>query len=92
MAKKEREELYRDVPLFIPALMKDIRDFWREKSLAPGPASGPTGPTIKSLWLMRYGATAEDDEPRMPVRSVKIGRNEPCPCGSGKKYKRCCGA
>jgi uncharacterized protein len=22
---------------------------------------------------------------------VKIGRNEPCPCGSGKKYKRCCG-
>ncbi|MEO0076208.1 MAG: preprotein translocase subunit SecA [candidate division WOR-3 bacterium] len=24
-------------------------------------------------------------------RSIKIGRNEPCPCGSGKKYKRCCG-
>ena len=22
----------------------------------------------------------------------KIGRNEPCPCGSGKKYKRCCGS
>ena len=27
-----------------------------------------------------------------PVRSKKIGRNEPCPCGSGKKYKKCCGA
>ena len=25
------------------------------------------------------------------VRSVKIGRNDPCPCGSGKKYKKCCG-
>ena len=25
-----------------------------------------------------------------PVRKVKIGRNEPCPCGSGKKYKKCC--
>jgi len=25
-------------------------------------------------------------------RGEKIGRNEPCPCGSGKKYKRCCGA
>jgi hypothetical protein len=25
-----------------------------------------------------------------PVRSAKIGRNEPCPCGSGKKYKKCC--
>jgi len=29
---------------------------------------------------------------RKPVTSVKIGRNEPCPCGSGKKYKKCCGA
>lgn len=26
-----------------------------------------------------------------PIRVVKIGRNEPCPCGSGKKYKKCCG-
>ena len=23
--------------------------------------------------------------------STKVGRNEPCPCGSGKKYKKCCG-
>jgi len=33
----------------------------------------------------------------MPVQQVvrsgaKIGRNDPCPCGSGKKYKKCCGA
>ena len=27
-----------------------------------------------------------------PVRVEKTGRNEPCPCGSGKKYKKCCGA
>jgi uncharacterized protein YchJ len=26
-----------------------------------------------------------------PVHNPKIGRNEPCPCGSGKKYKKCCG-
>jgi preprotein translocase subunit SecA len=27
-----------------------------------------------------------------PVRrEKKVGRNEPCPCGSGKKYKKCCG-
>lgn len=25
------------------------------------------------------------------VREEKIGRNDPCPCGSGKKYKKCCG-
>ncbi len=30
---------------------------------------------------------------QQPVRAEqKIGRNEPCPCGSGKKYKKCCGA
>jgi SWIM/SEC-C metal-binding protein len=23
---------------------------------------------------------------------VKVGRNDPCPCGSGRKYKKCCGA
>lgn len=26
------------------------------------------------------------------VKSQKVGRNDPCPCGSGKKYKKCCGA
>lgn len=26
-----------------------------------------------------------------PTRNKKIGRNDPCPCGSGKKYKKCCG-
>ena len=25
------------------------------------------------------------------VKGKKIGRNDPCPCGSGKKYKQCCG-
>ncbi len=31
--------------------------------------------------------------PRQPVRKgARIGRNDPCPCGSGKKYKHCCGA
>ena len=30
--------------------------------------------------------------PRQPARAgAKIGRNDPCPCGSGKKYKNCCG-
>ncbi len=29
---------------------------------------------------------------RLPIRSTKVGRNEPCPCGTGKKFKKCCGA
>jgi hypothetical protein len=32
-----------------------------------------------------------DSLPEPFVASPKIGRNEPCPCGSGKKYKKCCG-
>jgi len=31
-------------------------------------------------------------EKAKPVRTgPKVGRNDPCPCGSGKKYKQCCG-
>ena len=33
----------------------------------------------------------EDSEPEPSVASPKVGRNDPCPCGSGKKYKKCCG-
>jgi len=26
-----------------------------------------------------------------PIITIKVGRNDPCPCGSGRKYKHCCG-
>ena len=39
--------------------------------------------------LAEADATDAREEPEWPSR--KIGRNEPCPCGSGKKYKKCCG-
>jgi len=33
-----------------------------------------------------------EEGPKKPVRREnKVGRNDPCPCGSGKKYKKCCG-
>jgi preprotein translocase subunit SecA len=38
-------------------------------------------------------ASREQTEKNQPVRvAQKVGRNDPCPCGSGKKYKKCCGA
>ncbi|HVC00335.1 MAG TPA: preprotein translocase subunit SecA, partial [Candidatus Dormibacteraeota bacterium] len=41
---------------------------------------------------LQYSAGAAPEEAPRPVRTgVKIGRNDPCPCGSGKKYKKCCG-
>ena len=41
------------------------------------------------------GTSGGSDEPvkRRPVKAAdKVGRNDPCPCGSGRKYKHCCGA
>jgi tetratricopeptide (TPR) repeat protein len=32
------------------------------------------------------------DAARRPARATKVGRNAPCPCGSGRKYKKCCGS
>ncbi|HSS66444.1 MAG TPA: SEC-C metal-binding domain-containing protein, partial [Gammaproteobacteria bacterium] len=51
----------------------------------PGPAAAP-----QPLGASR---SAAEEEPRMPFvrQGRKVGRNEPCPCGSGKKYKQCHG-
>jgi uncharacterized protein len=41
---------------------------------------------IHAFWVAKRGAgTVRREVP-------KVGRNDPCPCGSGKKYKQCCGA
>jgi methionyl aminopeptidase len=39
------------------------------------------------LKLLKRKAAAPVNQ---PIRSAKIGRNDPCPCGSGKKFKKCC--
>jgi preprotein translocase subunit SecA len=46
----------------------------------PPPVSPPPG-TLTSGYV----------RPQPFVREPKIGRNDPCPCGSGRKYKKCCG-
>ncbi|MGB5396263.1 MAG: UPF0149 family protein [Gammaproteobacteria bacterium] len=44
---------------------------------------------IHACWLARREAVAKAGV--LPQRvAVRVGRNEPCPCGSGKKYKKCC--
>jgi preprotein translocase subunit SecA len=44
-------------------------------------------PTVASGGTAGGGSTRP--QPKTPVH--KVGRNDPCPCGSGKKYKKCCG-
>jgi len=48
-----------------------------------------TGHFIKQDGRWYYADGVAGQRPR---QSEKIGRNDPCPCGSGKKYKKCCGA
>ena len=54
-------------------------------------------PDLIGLWLdtlhaRRPGVPANDLAGAPVTRADKVGRNDPCPCGSGKKYKKCCGA
>ncbi len=45
---------------------------------------------IHAFWLpLRHAVRERDTAQRL---RAKVGRNEPCPCGSGKKFKKCCGA
>ncbi|MEO0072910.1 MAG: preprotein translocase subunit SecA [candidate division WOR-3 bacterium] len=50
-------------------------------------------PEITSVGLNEQ-SKKEVIKPKQPqlITSPKVGRNDPCPCGSGKKYKKCCGA
>jgi preprotein translocase subunit SecA len=41
--------------------------------------------------LMNFNMSSEDSEERIANQTKKVTRNDPCPCGSGKKYKQCCG-
>ena len=38
-----------------------------------------------------YGEPEEESAAAQPGPTGKVGRNDPCPCGSGKKFKKCCG-
>lgn len=60
------------------AMKAEIRENLERKEVVKGQAVNP--------------GEGEQKKPRQPVRrSVNVGRNDPCPCGSGKKYKHCHG-
>ncbi len=76
-----------------------------QKDLTKNAKEGFSGPVMRKAPLSRsmsgsvpsspYGKAATPEAAKGPVRkdpSENIGRNDPCPCGSGKKYKKCCGA
>jgi uncharacterized protein len=62
----------------IPSLVVTMNDWLKSRPLARIRTGGATD------W---FGAANMNTR---PARSTKVGRNEPCPCGSGRKYKQCC--
>jgi len=77
------------------AAQRLARDQAAEDATAPddGVAVGVKVPRPQPPRNLKY-SRGEETEARQPVRAEanKVGRNEPCPCGSGKKYKKCHGA
>ena len=66
------------------------------KEQAPSPGSPAPQHAPRPQPAMAMAGGSGDGEMKLdlaPVRRElpKVGRNEPCPCGSGKKYKNCCG-
>ncbi len=43
-------------------------------------------------WLYVAGDIREEGTEKKAGATKKVGRNSPCPCGSGKKFKKCCGS
>jgi uncharacterized protein len=66
-------------------VMEEMTDFVPDCVTAIANYWRAKGSTQISMPLM-HGRPAQPDQP-----PSKIGRNEPCPCGSGKKFKKCCG-
>ncbi len=48
-------------------------------------------PQQRQDYVMSHGGGQAEEKTTKKREGQKIGRNDPCPCGSGKKYKKCCG-
>jgi len=57
-----------------------------------GPSAGMSATPVQNQGLKLNLNTSNGEKPASARNSGEIGRNDPCPCGSGKKFKRCHGA
>jgi preprotein translocase subunit SecA len=64
-------------------------EFAEASSAAPAAAEAATAAMIGDA--MSHGSSPQTASPVGADNVPKVGRNDPCPCGSGKKYKQCHG-
>ena len=73
-------------------MIEDIKDCTVRKVLSVVPRLSNTERT-QTIQISRAQTNIAPTQKPSPVKAEKkVGRNDPCPCGSGKKYKKCCGA
>ena len=83
--KREAAETYDDMLASIRSQV--ARDIYRVQ-----PAQSAPTPQPKRLSVNTAGSSGKGRQPVRKVADETVGRNDPCPCGSGKKYKHCHGA
>ena len=83
------EELNKDVLSFLLRAFVPLREDSEAR-----PAQAPRSQDMSNMRTQRNDLTTNGEQKaRTPIHvDKKIGRNDPCPCGSGKKYKNCHGA
>ena len=83
------EELNKDVLSFLLRAFVPLREDSEAR-----PAQAPRSQDMSNMRTQRNDVTTNGEQKaRTPIHvDKKIGRNDPCPCGSGKKYKNCHGA
>ena len=79
MVAEIRDKTVRMVLTVMPRPKEEIKRVQVAKPLTEGFEGSTKGPVKKAIITQRREAP-------------KVGRNDPCPCGSGKKYKNCCGS
>jgi preprotein translocase subunit SecA len=74
------------------AVHRDTSAFASPPAGQPGPEAPPPGQAGMGTTSATSAALKQKPTSTPVVRTdEKVGRNDPCPCGSGKKYKKCCG-
>ena len=73
-------------------MVEDIRDTTARRLLSVVPQEKIVRVQTANPIVAGAPTSQAKGERKTSVNGVEIGRNSPCPCGSGKRYKRCCGA
>ena len=76
---------------FFDEMVLNIRDDTVRMILSAVPRSNMKRVEVAKPVAQNYGGDGTDVKRPVVNKGVKVGRNDPCPCGSGKKYKKCCG-